>query len=349
MKIALITYYRSTNIGAVMQTYALCRYLKQSGHAVTIIDVRQDERANQLFYVKIIKSIVWSYRMKSLLAKYYPPLTRHYRTLKDLQNDPPKSDCYLVGSDQVWNPYISKDLMYAFFLDFGEINVKRVSYASSFGLSSWPEDYIHSVSYITCLLRRFDSLSVREEQGKSLCERTFGLSPKVVLDPTFLNETYDEFCRNVIERDFILCYKLNKTLDFWENIQYVGKTMNMKIMLLNYNYPKKGFLYCFPPSVKKWMRKFAEAKFIVTDSFHGIAFSIINRKQFVVILNDDGKNSRLINLLLKMGLENRMFNSISEMKTNNSWLQTIDYSKVEPKLYDNVLYSRKYLIESISK
>ena len=347
MKIALITYHYSCNNGAVMQTYALCRYLKENGHEVSLIDIRQDEREKQPLLVKIVKFFVFGYRIRRIVKKYYPALTRRYLTIDELKKDPPMADCYVVGSDQVWNPAISKEQMLAYFLVFGNDDVKRVSYASSFGVSEWPIKDSDATKKVQSLLARFNHIAVREYQGREICKNTFGLDAQVVLDPTFLNYDYKEFNDGVKQTDDFVCYKLNRTDDFWTNAPKVGHLVGSKPLLLNYNYPKKGFVYCFPPSLRTWMRKLAGAKFILTDSFHGIAFSIINRKQFVVILNDDGKNSRLIDLMNTMGLQDRVFNSVEDMLKNRSWLKPIDYSVLEPVIRAQIEKSRAYLTEAL--
>lgn len=347
MKIALITYYYSCNNGAVMQTYALCRYLKECGHEVELIDVRQKEPIEGSLAVKIIKPLIFRLRFSKILRNYYPKTTKRYLSIDELQKDPPLADCYIVGSDQVWNPKISKELRDAFFLDFGTDNVRRISYASSFGLSEWPNIGESETMHIKDLLHRFNSVAVRERQGADICRQKFGIDASVVLDPTFLNDNYDEFNQGVKQTDEFVCYKLNRTVDFWGHIQKVASLVHSKPLLLNYNFPKKGYKYCFPPSLRTWMRKLAGAKFIVTDSFHGIAFSIINRKQFVAILNDDGLNSRLINLMQTMGLEDRIYPSVEEMLTDKRWMLPIDYSLLENRIAKEIEYSRQYLKKAL--
>ena len=71
---------------------------------------------------------------------------------------------------------------------------------------------------------------------------------------------------------------------------------------------------------------------ILTDSFHGVAFSIINKKQFVAILNHNGRDSRLINLITSLGLENRMFDNVGEALKAEPWKRAIDYNMIQPKL-----------------
>lgn len=346
MKISLITYHISSNYGAIMQTYSLCRYLENIGKEVEIIDIRQSEETIGLI-PKLIKPIVFFFRMNRIIKKMYPPLSKRYTNLDDLQKNPPIADVYMVGSDQVWNPNISKSLQMAYFLKFGNLNVKRVSYASSFGLSEWPDSL--DVDQITECLNSFDSLSVREEQGKIICEQVFGCTPEVVSDPTFLLDNYDDLVDRKKERNEIVCYKLQKNQDFFDNIGYVGEKLGLPIALLNHNYKVRGLKYCPPLSLKQWLQRLSSAKFIVTDSFHGIAFSLIFNKQFIVIRKDDGKDSRLINILKSIGLEDRMYDSVERLKRSDDWLRTqIDYSVVNNRIQALRSKSREFLTKALN-
>lgn len=346
MKIAVITYHYSNNKGAVMQTYGLCKFLRDHGYDIELIDIRQKESTTN-FFIKVIKYFVVGYRMNKDMKTFYPPLTRRYESIEALRKDPPKADCYIVGSDQVWNPNISKELMMAYFLDFGPTSVKRISYASSFGISEWVISDKSINSHISELLSSYCALSVRENEGKKLCEKEFGVTPKVVLDPTFLNEDYSEFTGGVKQKNLIVCYKINKTNDFWKFAPMVKQKLNAPMTILNYNYPKKGYRYCFPPSLNFWMKSIASAKFVLTDSFHGVAFSLINKKNFCVILNHNDRDSRLINIITEFGLKDRMFNSVEEMLKSDSWMLPIDYSLHDKVIHERVKYSQKYLLEAL--
>lgn len=103
MKIGLLTYHKSYNCGAVLQTYATCRLLKELGHEVELIDLRQPEpiKLRQLIFIpRFIK-------FHRFCKKFYPSLTRHYKTVEELRKAKLDYDCLLVGSDQTWNPLIS--------------------------------------------------------------------------------------------------------------------------------------------------------------------------------------------------------------------------------------------------
>ncbi len=347
MKIAVITYHYSSNNGATMQTYGLCRFLKEQGHDVCIIDIRQDENWNVPAHIRIAKFLIQERRIEKFIKKHFPPLTRRYHSIEDLRNDPPKVDCYIVGSDQTWNPDISKELYLAYFLDFGDENTRRLSYASSFGVKEWSFNNKSATEHIQACLEKFAVLSVREQDGADLCERTFHLRPIVVLDPSFLNDRYDELTGKIKEKNQIVCYKLNKTKDFFENVHYVKEKLGLPAVLLNENYPKKGLKYCFNPGVSKWLRAIGGAKFVITDSFHGAVFSIMFKRQFIVTLNRDSKDSRLVNLMRSMGLENYLVDNLVDLKYSEKWLKPIDYKKVEEKKKILVRESRNYLIDAL--
>lgn len=347
MKIAVITYHYSNNKGAFMQAYALCKFLRDQGHDLRLIDVRQEEDASFGIIGKVVKGIIVGRRLNRDINNYYPPFTRRYYSSEELRDDPPIADCYIVGSDQVWNPNISKDLMLSYFLDFGPSKTKRVSYASSFGLAEWNIKNDETNEHIRNLLHSFDALSVREIEGQQLCEREFGLLPVVVLDPTFLNDDYSEIIGTVKPRKEILCYKINKTNDFWENAPKLSKQMNLPLALLNYNFPHKGFKYIFPPTLKTWMRRIASAEFVVTDSFHGVAFSILNKKQFAVTLNHNDRDSRLINIIHQFSLEDRLYDSVEEMIKDKCWEKKINYSSLDEIVSIKRKDSQDFLIKAL--
>ena len=135
MKVSILTYHWEDNYGATMQAYATYRAVKESGHTPEFIDLR-------LPYAPSLKSrLVFGlkrYRFNNFRKKHFKNLTdKTYRSVEELRRNPPASDCYLVGSDQTWNPQIGKKLLPAFFLTFGDDSVRRVTYATSIGLNDW--------------------------------------------------------------------------------------------------------------------------------------------------------------------------------------------------------------------
>ena len=351
--ISIVTYHYSPNVGAVMQTYALCRFLKERGFKITIVDIRNFEpnlktiSEGSPLPVRLLKSIIYPIRMKKIMTQYYPSVTKHYKSMEELKKNPPKSECYIVGSDQVWNHNISRDKALAYFLDFGPDEVRRISYASSFGLSKWEAGKYASTANVKKCLNKFNNVSVRELDGATILKETFNINPIIVVDPTFLNESYPEITGNVKQRKEIVCYKLEKTAEFWENMPKVSQRMNMPTLLLNHNFPKKGYRYHFNPTINQWVRRIAGASFVVTDSFHGIAFSIIYKREFAAIINHNGKESRLVSLLKILHLEKRMFDSVEDFANSNCWDCPIDYSEVDKLLAQQKEISLNYLYDAL--
>lgn len=336
-----------------MQTYALCRFLKEHGFEVEIVDIRMFEpnlktiSEGSNIVIRLVKSVVYPMRMNKIFRNFYPNMTRHYVSMDDLRNDPPKSDYYIVGSDQVWNHTIQRDKAPAYFLDFGPEGVKRLSYASSFGLSQWEEGPYSKTDDVQKWFDKFMAISVRENEGQLILKETFHKDSTLVLDPTLLHNGYPEISGKVKQRREIVCYKLNKTSDFWANMPAVRQKLGMPALLLNHNFPKEGFKYHFNPSVNQWVSRIAGASFVLTDSFHGVAFSVIYKKQFVAILNHNGKDSRLISFLKLLHLEDRMFNSVEAVSETDSWLKPIDYTQVETYMNDIRKQSVDYLLGAL--
>ena len=354
-KISLVTYHCSPNIGAVMQTYALCRFLKEHDYEVEIVDIRNFEpnlktiSEGSPLLIRLVKSFIYPHRINKIFRQFYPAVSKHYMSMEELKTNPPQSDYYIVGSDQVWNQTISRDKALAYFLDFGTNNVKRLSYASSFGLTEWKPGKYASTDYIKQCLDRFNYISVRELEGQRILKETFGKVATIVLDPTFLNESYPEISGYVKQRKEIVCYKLEKTPDFWKYMPVISSKMGLRPLLLNHNYPKKGYKYHFNPTVSQWVNRIAGASFVITDSFHGVAFSIIYKRQFAAVINHNGKESRLVSLLKLLHLEDRMFDSVEELSESGCWQNTIDYTKVEKYLQPLKEQSIGYLLDSLGK
>ena len=326
MKIGLLTYHHSGSYGATLQCYATCKVLQQLGHDVTIIDLALAEYSLSLKGLVVLPQRFYRER---LWKRIYPKLTEKYTTSDELRDANLNFDALVVGSDQVWNPDISKDLCLSFFLNFGGENVKRISYASSFGISKWPSKYIELLPKIKLALSRFDAVSTRERTGQIMLKENFGIESEIVLDPTLLLDDYSELTGNINPNDKLICFTMNHTpkqlkvvRDFAE---FIGETPFQIASIL----PFRGFRYVYPPTLPQWMRYIAGARFVVTDSFHGLVFCIIYHKQFVVITPDNGRNSRMKDLLKLIGLESRFYQENDRIDFASLVENEIDYSIVD--------------------
>lgn len=330
MKISLLTIWHDGNYGAEMQAYATIKILKQLGHDVEMIDIRLSDK-NHLslrgrigYYISILSPY---YRKFNSFWRKHIPTTRRFRTLKELQDNPPIADAYVVGSDQVWNPTLTKDFRNLYFLDFGDDDVKRISYASSFGTDKWNHD--NCTEEIRRLLERFSAISSREISGVEILKEIFNVHAVNVLDPTLLFNGYPELTGKLEETKNLVYYPLSS---FPELEKYSNELANrLGLNSYNVNWHKnlsKGVTWN-RNSIENWVKDIAEAKFVITPSFHGLAFSLIYHRQFAIIVKNKSLATRITSLLRLLELEDRVYESIEELDNAEPWNNKIDYEKVD--------------------
>lgn len=201
----------------------------------------------------------------------------------------PKVDLLLVGSDQVWNPSITKEKALTYFLDFGETGVRKASYASSFGESEWLQSK-QMTENVAELLGRFSLLSCRETSGVEILKNTFRQDASTVLDPTLLHSEYPELTGKLQNRRTLVFYPLSPFPELETFCKETAAKLGLDYVDANHkNYLIRKIVWN-RPGVEEWVRTIAEAELVITPSFHGLAFSLIYHRQFVIVLSPEGKN-----------------------------------------------------------
>lgn len=349
MKIAILTQPLGKNYGGMMQAYALQKVLLALDHDVITVDY--NFRSSNFFY----KVIRYSYRFsQKLIGKRKTPINIEAKlpyilenTLEFIQNNILISeyidndealsnhfevndyDVVVVGSDQTWRPQYSPNI-YNFYLDFLKKNkdIKKIAYSSSFGVDNW-EYSDEQAAKCSELASLFDSISVREESGVELCRKQLGVESECVLDPTLLL-TKDDYIKLLGNRykegkgDGVFTYVLDSSEDKLAVAENVSKQLNThtfkcqaKCSLSSF---KSSNLQDYKmPAVQDWLASFANAEFIVTDSFHGMVFSIIFEKPFIVIANKKRGAARFESLLNKINAKQCLVYNVKD----------IDYTKLE--------------------
>lgn len=246
--------------------------------------------------------------------------------MAELFNSNLRNAVFVVGSDQVWNPYHCVNLSENFyFLDFAPEGSRRISYAASLGVRSWPQDFERRV---LPMLKKFDAISVREESSVPYLT-SLGLKNVVcVCDPTLLHRAgfyRREFPYRREAGDFAFVYKIREILpdgvlaNLPENVRFIdlGKRKNVV-------------------SVTEWLRNIDSSRFVVTDSFHCAVFCILFHKPFVVIPNRSigkGMNERFSTLLGKTGLEYRNLTcDESAEEVREKLFRAVDWDAVDAAL-----------------
>lgn len=339
MKIAIVTLPLGLNYGGIMQNYALQQVLKRLGHSPVTINC-VEPRARRLrdyprFVASALRTIVMrirgKYRRFVRLRKVSIPtaqakfMAKHLTLTPSITDYTPFGDifdAYIAGSDQVWRPAYTTHLRDMFLGFVPPSKARRFSYAASFGVDTW-EYTPGQTEMAQDISSRLDAVSVRELSGVDLCREHLGLSAEVVLDPTLLLEKEDYMTLCDESKDgsqYLGTYVIDGHPHRFKAIFDACRSLEMPHKDVDPN-------VC---SITQWLAMFRDAKYIVTDSFHGTVFSIIFRKPFAVLVNNDRGASRFHSLLASLGLEDRIVSGNQNPATILSG--EIDWPEVEKRL-----------------
>jgi len=368
MRIAILTQPLRTNYGGILQNYALQQCLKGMGHEVCTLDNKTIVRVSLLKLAKRLVNILlgkvpashllYEFRYK----KDYKVFTAHTRSFvsrhiglypyENLHKDltPDSFDAYIVGSDQVWRPdYNNIETM---FLSFAQgWSVKRLAYAASFGVNTWefsPEEE----KRCTLLAALFDGISVREASGISMCKNHLGVEAVQVLDPSMLltKEQYSglvDMNQTKPSKGNLFVHVLDKTQSKQRIIQSLATTYGATPFTCNQSAPEGKLEIPIEertqPPVEQWLRSFIEADYVVTDSFHATAFSILFNKRFLVLGNSERGLTRIQSLLELFGLGTCLVT-----EDGQAAFIDIDYSSVNQKLESLREKSKAFLSSNLA-
>lgn len=320
MRINLLTIHYGKSYGAVMQTLATCKLLEQAGHEVCVINIVHPKTKNIYKKITNYKYIVKEFQFWLFKHKYYPKLTKKiYKIEKECL---PDTDIYIVGSDQVWNRDITGIWELNFFLDFVPTEYKRIALSSSFGKYPWNEDDAYTQDVFN-ELKKFYKISVREKSGVEILQNTFHLNATNLIDPTLAYDEIKNLAYKTRSQKQIYAFLLNNSIEEKNIVNEIANTYKISIRK---NTILDTYLFSGP---RHWLTKIKNAEYVVTDSFHGLAFSIIFKKKFFILCADKNKFTRIDSLLNLLNLSERYIHSVEDFQTRHAQLeQNIDYSKV---------------------
>ena len=347
MKIGILTLPLHTNYGGILQAYALQTILERMGHHVVVFNHKRKYRLPlwrlPLSYVKrFIGKYILSKKNVRIFAeqhqnKEYIIISQHIQrfidtyihsfyveSFKNLKSA--DFDAIVVGSDQVWRPkyftsLFKSDISNAYLSFAAHWQVKRLSYAASFGVDTWEynKEQTEKCKY---LINKFNAISVREDSAQILCAENYDVTVEHVLDPTMLltKEDYESLLNKECEKELegeIMTYILDDNTDKDSFVKKVETITGYKSFCAKAKSDNRDSINdLIQPPIEHWIQGFRDAKIIITDSFHACVFSILFRKPFFVIMNDGRGKSRFQSLLRMFGLEDRIVspNSIISQK-----------------------------------
>ncbi|PRY88367.1 polysaccharide pyruvyl transferase family protein [Mongoliibacter ruber] len=363
MKIGIITHPIINNYGGILQNYALQQVLIELGHDVYTIDripttpikiktFSFGKRFLLMLKGKSVKLRGWLTKEESDLinrntrsfVKGHIKLTESFSQNSKINQIHQKYmfDAYIVGSDQVWRRSSVRGNNLEF-LDFLKNNnqVKKIAYSASFGVSNW-EFTKKETERFKDLIQFFDGVSVREDDGVVMCKKFLNVDAKHLIDPSMLLSK-EKYLSLLKKRNFkqdkerLFVYVLDRNQKKNDIINGVSEAIKLKGFEVM---PSQSFALeneksfdlekCIFPEVEQWIEGFANAEFVITDSFHGTAFSVIFNKPFLAIINEKRGASRFYSLLKTFGLENRLIteNSSNFLEVAKTEIDFSDVNKI---------------------
>lgn len=374
MKIGILTFHSAINYGGVLQAYALQKCLNEiKGIEAEIIDYPSPAVERQYSFVGLKQSESFKAfllqnattaarkQKKASFCKFVDEHIKKGSRIESVDADALSSyDAVAVGSDQVWNSACTRgDKTYL--LDIKGSNVKRISYAASIGnrknFMSFQEKY--HVDILNALMR-FSAISTREGDAAQYIAEMTGKDCATVVDPVllfgrdgwmkFLKELEESNISEEAKDKYVLVYNIGNFSLTFAFAKALAKRTGLKIKAINKDVKGDvkfaGSENCSNVSPSKFVSLINEAQYIVTDSFHATAFSLMFQKKFFTIANpnSDNTNSRLLNILKNYKLEDRY---ITKLVIPKGFDTEIDYSVIEDKMKNEREQSMKWLLHAL--
>jgi coenzyme F420-reducing hydrogenase beta subunit len=334
-----------TNYGSVATYYALHQIVRSFGLTVLMID--KPGSGND---VEVKSNHARRFSNEHYhISKIYP-----VRELKKLNSI---VDTFIIGSDQVWNRGISKNFGYSFYFDFVEPDKKKIAFAASFGHG---KDFcnVHDRETISAYMHRFDGIGIRETSGVDICKNVYNVDAIRVLDPVFVAERREfdalaDQAKKKHEGKYMLAYILDPTPEKRAAVVEVSEKLGLDIVVLldgRPKDPKKNRQIMDMDdkivdniAVEDWLNFFRNAEFVITDSCHGISFSLVFERNFIGLANTSRGLTRFESLVDVFQVRDHYVREATEILGNDELLKPVDYEKVNKILVSERARSLEWL------
>ena len=352
--VAVLGVWFGANYGSVLNGYAVYKILKDMGLSVLMvhkINATPDDRE------------IHGTHNAHFIEKFYPEsaISPNYK-FEELTKLNDICDTFLTGSDQIWHYNINSYFNMAFLLNFVHDDKRKVSFGTSFGhLKDFtpPDKLDESVR----LLSRFNAISVREDSGIEICKNNYNVRAKTVIEPVFCVERkvfsdLSEQSDIVEEEPYILTYILDPDTEKRNLINYYSEYTGKRVInvldgqpstykknkeILNLTDMRTGI------GAEDLLKLYEKADFVITDSFHGTAFSIIYNKSFISLANKKRGHARFEDLLRRFGLMDRLIYDLARFGRSPAFLDPIDYKIINEKVEQAKTEAITWLEDALKK
>lgn len=352
-KIGIITIHSDLNYGAALQAYALNQYLRDQGYDSQIINYIKipNHPRNYPFPKNIAYKLMNAPRFLRYRKFLRSSVTKKsWNSIEELMNGFNEPfDIVISGSDQVWNPTcggLVDKLNPIYYLAFADKSrYKKIAYASSLGSYRFNEE---EQIYVKKWLDEYIHLSTRETAGSEHLKEILGKEVKVVLDPTLLL-THQQWCKVSkpvsIKEKYVLVYYIDEIAECVEYARKIADKNNLKVVMMSNTFKPfpgvdKNIPFCGPGEFL-WL--FDHAEYVVTNSFHGTAFSVNFNRPFISVIKRNSPQ-RAQTLLCNIGLPDRLLTDIDQVDQLSN---EINWQNVNDKLNKLRCDSAEYLINAV--
>lgn len=367
MKIAIITFHNTSNFGATLQCAALSHCLKNRCHNVKVINYLPQYILDKKSVFKefrrirtsgnkvkaMIKGIAYVFHYKEIKTRdkkfedfisAHLDLTGVYHSFESLQTKPPKADVYICGSDQIWNPYLTGNMLdQAFFLQFTD--GRKAAYGASIGEMD-VDEYAGDLQKFT---KSFSAISVREASSAAKLWGILHRNIDIVLDCTLLLNKDDyavmEMPVKKSERPYLLLYNIQNSSESIAIAKELAEERQLAILDISPNpfVRVKGSEKHIDLGPGEFLTYVKNADCVVTNSFHGTVFSILYEKSFFTIPHKT-RSGRTVDLLKSLNLEQRVVNNPESLPN-----EEVDYTCVSEALRILRINSFQYIDRVLSQ
>ena len=362
-KIGILTFHWADNYGAVLQAYALRKYLSQNGYNAEVVNYncKYSARIYEPFYFQAnnmkqsVKGLLRCiYNFPTWVMKRWAfnkfrdkiGISQHKYSKRELLDEQYDYDVFIAGSDQVWNAEIVGEDINIYSLSF----VKKAS-AISYAASSGKLDVQHNKIHRTLVdeIAQLSAISVRERSTKKYLEENIEKKVFLSVDPTMLltRTEWKQLAESVhrLDERYLLVYCISYDENLISTARKISKEKNLKIVVCGKIKELKGEAVQFTHAApEQFLNLIKNATFIVATSYHATVFSTIFQKQFVALLPSYASN-RVSDFCESMGLSSRCIHDASEVETLMG--QEIVYDEKLQEKTDIIEESKYYLKKAL--
>jgi len=368
-RIGILTFSYSNNPGSVMQAHALQNTLSRicPDAEVSLINYQKTHSGKPLIGIHVFTRPIRSWTPKKVIRwtiamlihpirmkKYKRFFNRHYNgyptreiTRDDLAALNRTYDLFVVGSDQVWN-FSSPQVDATYLLDFVEDDTKKVAYAASFGQADISDMKTDAIKQ---WLPHFREIAVREQESIDTVRELAGKTAEWVLDPSLLldKDEYSAIAVKPKEKKYVFLYYRHESPELEAFAEKMASHFGLELVRVfrQFKCAKNGKpVQTIGP--EEWLGYMENAEYVVTNSFHGICFSLIFEKEFFVSAihgEREATNTRISNILAQFDLSDRSADSVTDFDA----MPRIDYQAVNQKIAQRREHSMDYLKKAAKK